>query len=78
MHCNEGFSAFKSKLYKNFIRVKIEKDRLIIYPIGLEKTPNQNEWEINTNGKSRSKFIPQKTLDPRFIEKPFIIGKGNK
>ncbi|GEO07360.1 hypothetical protein AAE02nite_50240 [Adhaeribacter aerolatus] len=38
IHDNEAFSSFKYSGYKNFLRLHLTPEALIIYPIGIEKT----------------------------------------
>ncbi|MEI2694095.1 MAG: metallophosphoesterase [Saprospiraceae bacterium] len=41
LHDNEVFSASKINKYKNFLRMKLSKDRLDIYPIGVPDVSNK-------------------------------------
>ena len=40
MHTGDAFGALGIRNYKNFVRMKFEKDRLTIYPIGVKKLPS--------------------------------------
>ena len=44
MHAGEAFAALRIKNYKNFLRIKIEKDKLTIYPLGIDKMPGPDHW----------------------------------
>src|SRR5262249_56578640 len=40
----DAFSALAIKDYKNFLRMKFERDKLTIYPIALDRVPGRREW----------------------------------
>ena len=40
MHTGDAFGALGIRNYKNFVRMKFEKDKLTIYPIGVKKLPS--------------------------------------
>ena len=44
MH-QDSFSALGIRNYKNFLRMKFEKDKLTIYPIALDKVPGRLGWQ---------------------------------
>ncbi len=70
-HWNDAFSALRNPDYKNFLRMKIEHDRLTIYPIGLWRTPTRLEWRQarDTSGK----YVPRIPLSPELIDGPIVI-----
>ena len=39
MHAEDAFAALRIKNYKNFLRLKIEPDKLTIYPLGIDRIP---------------------------------------
>lgn len=71
-HWNEAFSALRIPDYKNFLRMKIEKDRLTIYPIGLARTPTRLEWRFG-KGADEGKLSPMSPLKPSLIDGPIVI-----
>ena len=40
MHTGDAFGALGIRDYKNFVRMKFERDKLTIYPIGVKKLPS--------------------------------------
>jgi hypothetical protein len=78
MHAEEAFAALRIKNYKNFLRLKFEKDKLTIYPLGLDRMPGPDDWLNAPKGKanplpSRSKLIAARPIDLRLIENPIVI-----
>jgi hypothetical protein len=78
MHASEAFAALRIKNYKNFLRIKIEKDKLTIYPLAIDKVPGPDHWMNAPRGKanpqpSNPKLIAVKPIDVRLIENPIVI-----
>jgi hypothetical protein len=72
IHCNDAFSAQRIPHYKNFLRFKIEPDKLTIYPIGLKRVPRRGAWrKVKTDSGLR--IEPAKPLDPQLLEAPIEI-----
>jgi hypothetical protein len=77
LHTDDAFSALSLRHYKHFLRMKVEPDRLTIYPIGLKYVPSRGEWRERTaeeqkNGV-RTAFVPRSPLKPHLIEGPIVI-----
>jgi len=73
-HGNMAYSAVAIEDYKNFLRLKIDKDgKLTIYPIGLEKVCKK--WTWVEDGKKRL-YMPDEEIRMKLIEKPIEIVKG--
>jgi hypothetical protein len=73
-HSNEAFSSLAIQDYKNFLRLRINKDGLTIYPIGIRRVPRQ--WRAATdNDHTVSAFVPDdpQATPPFFIEKPIHL-----
>jgi hypothetical protein len=78
MHAGESFAALRIKNYKNFLRLKFEKDKLTIYPLAVDKVPGPDHWMNAPRGKanpmpSNPKLIAVKPIDVRLIENPIVI-----
>lgn len=78
MHASEAFAALRIKNYKNFLRIKVEKDKLTIYPLAIDKIPGADHWMNAPRGKanpqpSNPKLIAVKPIDVRLIEDPVVI-----
>jgi hypothetical protein len=78
MHAAESFAALRIKNYKNFLRLKFEKDRLTIYPLAVDKVPGVDHWMNAPRGRanpmpSNPKLIAVKPIDVRLIENPIEI-----
>jgi hypothetical protein len=83
MHTGDAFGALGIKDYKNFLRIKLEKDRATIYPIALDKVPGRNGWRWQlAKGELRPahnpQILPVNPLRPRMIEKSPIIIEADK
>ena len=81
----DAFSALAIKDYKNFLRMKFEKDKLTIYPIALDRVPGPNEWRPwrrkdykDPNLKHRPLLIPKRAMKPRLIEGPIEIVRASQ
>lgn len=78
MHTGDAFGALGIRHYKHFLRIKLEKDRATIYPIGLDHVPGRNSWrselrEGETRPAHDPQIMPVKPLEPRLIEPPIMI-----
>lgn len=76
LHWNDAFSAMRLDSYRHFLRLRLTKDELTIYSIGLDKAPRREDWQINPNGRNNQNepvVVPKSKLQPRLIEKPIII-----
>lgn len=67
MHDNEAFSSLKWEGYKNFLRIHVTKDKVTIYPVGIEKTV---PWKYNP---AKDEFDPKQPPQPFLIEDPIEI-----
>lgn len=80
MHAEDAFAALRIKNYKNFLRLKFEKDRLTIYPLGIDKMPGADHWLNAPRGTANPlphnpKLIASKPIDVRLIETPIVIDR---
>lgn len=77
LHMDDAFSALRIKGYKNFLRMRIEPDKLTIYPIGLKRVPMRMEWRARTPEERakgvRSALVARLGLKPHLIEAPIVI-----
>jgi hypothetical protein len=71
-HWNDAFSSLRLGDYKNFLRLKFEKDRLTIYPIGLKRVPTRLEWHESRTPHG-PKLVPLIDLSPHLIDGPIVI-----
>ena len=44
LHCDQAFASMGIPDFKNFLRMKVEPNKLTIYPIGLRRTPRRWSW----------------------------------
>lgn len=76
-HADNGFSSIRIMGFKNFLRMRITKDELTIYPIGLVKVPHRAGWREATMEDVRNGvvagYVPRRPLQPRLIEGPLVI-----
>lgn len=70
-HTNDGFSSMRLADYKNFLRMKIEQERLTIYPIGLWRSPTRLEWRKSASDPK--KYVSRLPMVPELIDGPIVI-----
>ena len=67
--------------YKNFLRMCIKDDILTVYPVGLEKCPERDYWEVNykysKNNQNEPEIVPKIDLNQILIEEPIVINGSN-
>jgi hypothetical protein len=81
LHCDQAFASMAIPDYKNFLRMKVEPNKLTIYPIGLRRTPRRWAWK---RAKDRGfgdatgpAIVPTRPLRPILIEGPIEIRVGD-
>lgn len=83
-HIDNGFSAIRIAGYKNFLRMRITKDELTIFPIGLKRVPHRAMsmwgmagWRQPTDREIASgitaAYVSRRGLKPHLIERPIVI-----
>ena len=77
MHSEDAFAALRIKDYKNFLRMKFEKDQLTIYPIGVDKVPSRRFWTAREGARTvpsnNPRLIAPHDIPVRLIERPIVI-----
>ena len=78
MHAEDAFAALRIQNYKNFLRLKFERDKLTIYPLGIDRVPGHDHWLNAPRGRDNPlphnpKLIAAKPIDVRLIENPIVI-----
>jgi hypothetical protein len=77
MHAEDAFAALRVRDYKNFLRLKFERDRLTIYPIGIDRLPRRRDWTTPHPDRPRAphnpRVVPIKPIEIRLIEDPIVI-----
>jgi hypothetical protein len=82
MHAEDAFAALRIANYKNFLRLKLEPDKLTIYPLGIDRVPGPDDW-LNAPRRgdgmlpNNPKLIPAKAIGVRLIEDPIVIRRHN-
>ena len=82
LHCDQAFASMGIPDYKNFLRLKIEPNKLTIFPVGLRRTPRRWAWR---RAKQRGgdevsagpAIVPLRPLRPILIEGPIEIRVGD-
>jgi hypothetical protein len=82
MHTGDAFGALGIKDYKHFLRIRLEPDRAIIYPVALDTIPGPSgwRWKLRPNEKRPThnpQILPKHPLEPRLIEDPIIVEASN-
>jgi hypothetical protein len=72
---NDAYSAMRLDSHRNFLRMRINKDEVTVYPVGLDKVPKRREWRMNTmrTGSPPPVYVPISPLVPRLIEGPVVV-----
>ena len=78
MHTGDAFGALGIKDYKHFLRIRLEPDRAVIYPVALDKIPGPSGWRWKlrpneTRPTHNPQILPVKPLIPRLLEEPIVI-----
>ena len=78
LHYNHAFSAMRIEHYKHFLRLRITKNELTIYPVALDRVPGRKGWLFNrrsrTDDQNQPVIIPKEPLRPHLIEgAPVVI-----
>ena len=77
MHAEMSFSALGIKDYKNFLRMRIDKGTLTIYPVALDKVPGRFGWCVPSSRDDpfdpKPLIAPKRPMKPRLIEAPIVI-----
>lgn len=84
VHCNDAFAALRCPDYKNFLRICLRPDALLVYPIGFVATPKQWDFAPNSLGQVPAEgtplFLPRYSTpqeaaacSPRLIEEPILV-----
>jgi hypothetical protein len=78
MHTGDAFGALGIKDYKHFLRIRLEPDRAVIYPVALDKVPGPSGWRWKLRpGEKRPahnpQILPSQPLEPRLIESPIVV-----
>jgi hypothetical protein len=81
LHCDQAFASMGIADFKNFLRMKVEPNKLTIYPIGLRRVPRRWGWK---RAKDRGfgatggpAIVPTRPLRPSLIEGPIEIRVGD-
>ena len=82
MHSEQAFAALRIPHYKNFLRMKFERDKLTIYPLGIDRVPSAEAWISPPQGKPNPlphnpRLIALRKIDVHLIEAPIVIA-GNE
>ncbi len=81
LHCDQAFASMGIPDFKNFLRMKVEPNKLTIYPIGLRRTPRRWGWrrakDRGFGDASGPAIVPTRPLRPSLIEGPIEIRVGD-
>jgi hypothetical protein len=80
LHCDQAFASMGIPDYKNFLRIKVEPNKLTIYSIGLRRTPRRWAWrkakDAGLGAVSGPAIVPARPLRPSIIDGPIEIRVG--
>ena len=76
-HCDQAFSSLRLPIYRHFLRMKVERDKLTIYPIGLRNVPSRWRWRNavpdQDNKIKGPLYVPEHPFKPELIDGPIVI-----
>jgi hypothetical protein len=73
-HDTEAFSAFRHEEYKNFIRMRVTRDEITVYPIGIDRVCHEWTFDADNPVGEASHLKPAAdTIATRLIEAPRTI-----
>jgi len=73
-HSNESFSALRIEDWKSFLKIKIDEEGAMIFPVGIRRVPRR--WRMRRpTDKTGSLLVPsdRKATGPELIEKPIRV-----
>lgn len=76
---DDAFSAMRLDGRRHFIRMRIVKDSITVYPVKIDEIAHRDRWKMNTQWGSitnPSVFLPDPPLEPSLIEEPIVIRVG--
>ncbi|MER8390263.1 metallophosphoesterase [Mesorhizobium sp. M1380] len=75
MNHNDAFSSMRRNSHRHFLRLRIQNDKVTVFPIGLTKIPKRNDWRLNTQkmGEPPPAYVAASPLKPELIEQPFSV-----
>ncbi len=77
MHTGDAFGALGIRNHKNFLRMKFDKDKLTIYPIGVKKLPGTKTFKLGKSDPPEGEpLLKVGPLEPILIgDQPIIISR---
>jgi len=76
MNHNDAFSSMQLDSHRNFLRIRILRDTLTVFPVKLDKVPARNEWRKNParqTNPTAAVFDTEVAMNPELVEKPIVI-----
>src|SRR3954469_21727906 len=75
MNHNDAFSSMRRDSHRQFLRLRIKDDEVMVYPIALDDVPSRRDWRFNDKDASSLSpiYVPTKPLAPHLIEPPIVI-----
>jgi hypothetical protein len=72
---HDAFSSMRLDSHRHFLRIRIKGDELTIFPIGLDRVPRREEWQLNTEktGSPSPVYVPKTPITTRLIEDPIKV-----
>ena len=74
---NDAFSAMRLNSFRNFLRIRILGNQVTVYPIGMDRVPERDEWIDNPKSASNplaSWFVSKRKLEPKLLEPAIVVG----
>ncbi|WP_095202000.1 metallophosphoesterase [Mesorhizobium carmichaelinearum] len=75
MNHNDAFSSMRRDTHRHFLRLRIQNDKVTVFPVGLTKIPSRKDWRLNEAnlGTPPPAYVPVPALTPHLIEQPFSV-----
>lgn len=80
-HCDQAFSSLRLPIFRHFLRMKIEPEKLTIYPVGIRSVPSRKRWQagpLNAEGTLIGpRFVPTRPFKPELIDGPIVVNAAD-
>ena len=68
-----AFGILRLKGYRSFLRMRVDPDRLTIYPVGLSRFPSPKSWTKSREYDPATELLPAHPLAAELLERPIVI-----
>lgn len=77
MHAEDAFAALRIKHYKNFLRMRFDRNGMTIFPVGVDRVPTWRFWVARDKARAvppnNPALVARRRIPVRLIEAPIVI-----